>query len=153
MHDEGTVRARFWAKVDKSAGPDGCWPWTAYRKPNGYGQFGIDRKRRGAYAHRVSYEIAHGRPIPKGRVIDHLCRNRACVNPAHMEVVTQRENIKRGLRHTLKELRKASHCGRGHEFTPANTSRRKDGQRQCRACRNEDARAFRARRKKQALLP
>lgn len=81
---------RFWSKADKSP-DDGCWVWTSWIQPNGYGYFWLDGAR---YAHRVAYEIAVG-PIPAGLVIDHLCANKSCVNPAHLEVVTIGENTRR----------------------------------------------------------
>lgn len=70
---------------------DGCWEWTGAKTAAGYGQF----TRRKEYAHRHAYEDLVG-PIPEGLVIDHLCRNPSCVNPDHLEPVTQRENIRRG---------------------------------------------------------
>jgi hypothetical protein len=87
---------RFWAKVDKSAGPGGCWLWTAGKQGAGYGQFFWAG---GKYlAHRFAYEMAFG-PVPEGRQIDHVwargCRHRHCVNPAHLEAVTLEENVRR----------------------------------------------------------
>jgi len=82
--------ARFWSKVDKT---DGCWNWTAAIL-NGYGRFGVwrDGKQRSGLAHRVSYELA-GQSIPQGMFLDHICRNRACVNPAHLRVVNNKQNL------------------------------------------------------------
>lgn len=92
---------RFWAKVDKN-GPfpteapglsGACWQWTAsIIHTTGYGAFGVEGRKRGA--HRVSYELVIG-PIPDGLTIDHLCNNRRCVNPSHLEPVTQGENVRR----------------------------------------------------------
>lgn len=79
---------RFWEKVDKR-GDDECWNWTASLAMNGYGALGTDG--RSERAHRVSYEIHNG-PIPEGAVIDHQCRNKACVNPKHLLLGTQSEN-------------------------------------------------------------
>lgn len=88
--------ARFFSHV--SLASNTCWIWGAKRNPDGYGQFHIrdtDGKWRLYGAHRVSYTIAHG-PIPEGMVIDHLCRNRSCVNPGHLEAVTIQVNTARG---------------------------------------------------------
>lgn len=84
-----SLEERFWSKVDKSAG-DGCWPWTASRDRNGYGQFGLGGKMR--RAHRVAYELATGRPIPAGMQVDHRCRNRPCVRPDHLRLATNKQN-------------------------------------------------------------
>lgn len=85
-----TLEERFWSKVDKSGD---CWEWTASRYNYGHGQFfiGPNRRSRCRPAHRVSYEMANG-PIPDSLVIDHICHNPPCVNPAHLRAVTQKEN-------------------------------------------------------------
>lgn len=85
--------ARFWAKVDRTTG-DACWPWTARLDRDGYGTLKMPTGR-SIRAHRFAYELLVG-PIPEGLVIDHLCRNRRCVNPAHLEPVTAEENWRRG---------------------------------------------------------
>lgn len=134
-----TAEERFWAKVDKS-GPNGCWVWTAFRERGGYGRFGAPARP----AHRIAFEMLRG-PIPQGLVIDHLCRNRACVNPAHLEPVTTRENIMRGEGFAAKHSRK-THCHRGHLFDEKNT-KRVPGGRRCRACDALKARENRVRPK------
>lgn len=103
--------------------PSGCWIWRGRKsKPNGYPQFG---KR---WAHRFAYELLV-EPIPQGLTIDHLCRVPACVNPTHMEPVTQAENSRRA---SAANLRPA--CPKGHEFTPENIYTRRNGGRVCRTC-------------------
>jgi hypothetical protein len=129
---------RFWEKVEKT---DTCWLWTGGTS-SGYGRILRSGQRSMVYAHRWSYEF-HVGPIPDGLVIDHLCRVRHCVNPDHLEPVTWRENIDRGLTSATKDA-----CINGHEFTPENThhtpaSARK---RTCRTCAREHSRSYRQRR-------
>lgn len=141
-----TVEERFWSRVDKLSSPNGCWLWTGSRITSGYGRitFTEDGRERLVVAHRWSYEALVG-PIPDGLVLDHLCRVRHCVNPAHLEPVTQFENVMRGFGVGALASRQ-THCVHGHEFTPENTHIRKDnGQRVCRACTAEASRRHRAR--------
>jgi hypothetical protein len=129
---------RFWAKVDRR-GDEECWPWTASLNSHGYGQINI--RQRPIHAHRVAYELAGG-VIPDGLVIDHLCRNRACVNPAHMEIVTRGENVRRGENY----WRARTCCKYGHEFTPENTYI-SQGWRFCRECHRRRSLEYVARKR------
>lgn len=113
----------------------GCWLWLSFHDRDGYAMFfegrGLEQR-----AHRFAYKTLAG-PIPGDLVIDHLCRNRGCVNPSHMEPVTNAENLRRG-RHPLSDR---THCKHGHEFTPENTHR-PPGQRgrKCRRCHADQER-------------
>lgn len=119
---------RVAAKVDASTG---CWVWKGSRSGKGYGSIRIEGKAK--TLHRVVYEVLRG-PVPGDLTLDHLCRNRSCVNPDHLEPVTSRENTLRGEGVAARNARK-THCIRGHKFTPENTKIRKDnGGRQCRTC-------------------
>jgi len=124
-----TFERRFWAKVEKR-GPHECWSWTGATNGDGYGY--MTRNGRTAYAHRVSYEFAIG-PIPEGLQLDHLCRVRNCVNPAHLEAVTSAENTLRGNGACARNARK-THCKHGHEFTDDNIAWSKKG-RACLTCK------------------
>jgi excisionase family DNA binding protein len=118
---------RFWAKVDKT---DTCWNWTASTRSD-YGRFSLGHRKQLVQAHRWSYENLVG-PIPDGLQIDHLCRNRKCVNPAHLEPVTSRENTMRGFGPSALSARKTS-CVNGHRLTPENIYLWR-GSRKCRTC-------------------
>lgn len=113
---------------------DGCWYWMASRNWLGYGQWQPTARHKGTrLAHRWSYEFMVG-PIPEGLVIDHLCGVRECVNPSHLEPVTQRENVLRSYRTQASINAGKTHCKRGHEFTEANTLIYATGSRACRQC-------------------
>src|SRR5690606_38241534 len=133
----------FWKKVDKSGA---CWNWTAALKSNGYGHFatGPNGGQKAHLAHRFSYELTVG-PIPEGLVLDHKCRNRRCVNPDHLEAVTQRENLLRGDTFQAANAAK-THCPEGHPYTGDNLIVNNRGSRVCRACkRRTDRRSYAAR--------
>ena len=117
----------FWGYVRKT---DSCWMWEGPKRGNGYGSFCINYQR--IPPHRVSYELLVG-PIPKGLVIDHLCRTPLCVNPDHLEPVTHRENLLRGVGASAANARK-THCINGHAFDESNTHVKPDGSRVCREC-------------------
>lgn len=142
----GDPAVRFWSKVERG-GPDECWTWTAFTH-RGYGQFFVGGTAHSVGAHRYAYEMLKG-PIPDGLVLDHLCRNRACVNPNHLEPVTHRENILRGVSFTAR-LAKVTHCPRGHEYDAQNTLIGKTGNRTCLTCRRAWMREWWHRKKRQA---
>jgi hypothetical protein len=137
----GTPLERFEAKY--TVQPNGCWQWTAHLSPKGYPRFRVGRKI--VRAHRFAYETHRG-PIPDDKVIDHLCRNRGCVNPDHMEVTTNRENCCRGEHPHIIAWRE-NRCTRGHPFDDQNTQwkKRKDGrlERRCAECSRQYQRARR----------
>ena len=137
----------FWAKVDTTAGPDGCWPWLGTRNGAGYGRFKVAGRK--IYAHRYAYETFVGQ-VPGDRPqIDHQCNSTSCVNPSHLQPATARANTLRGNAVTAKNARK-THCPAGHPYSGANLYVKPTGNRTCRACRKDsDAR----RRARQATSP
>jgi len=128
---------RFREKVYLPPCEDDCWLWIGGRKGGNtaYGQFYVSPTQRHAYAHRVAYEALVGR-IPRGLRLDHLCENPPCINPSHLEPVTNSENLRRGFisrfgvaHHNLRKTR----CPQGHEYTPENTYLN-NGRRTCKTC-------------------
>ena len=114
---------KLWAKVDRR-GDDECWPWLGKFDRHGYGRhWHTDEGDR--RAHRLVYQLTVG-PIPSGLGIDHLCRNRWCVNPGHLEPVTGRENSAR--------IPRRERCPEGHVYDERNTHVRRNGKRECRTC-------------------
>ena len=133
---------RFWAKVEKT---ETCWLWTAHKNAKGYGTF-WDGERT-VLAYRWAFEDANG-PIPAHLRLDHLCRVHACVNPDHLEPVTDRENILRGEGACANNARKAR-CPRGHEYATRTVHRARTGfrpevMRWCPVCQNEAKKRGRA---------
>jgi hypothetical protein len=112
-----------------------CWNWTGGITGGGYGAFWF--QGRTLAAHRFSYAL-DGKMLNPELVLDHLCRNTRCVNPAHLDQVTQRENTLRGdmIESQHRRKGKKTHCPHGHAFSPENTIVRKLGERVCRICKN-----------------
>lgn len=136
--DDPRLPDRFWNKVSPEPNT-GCWLWTAAVDRHGYARFNAIGASR---AYRVAFLVLIG-PVADGLDLDHLCRTRCCVNPAHLEAVTHAENLRRGegmvaaFTASAQARRSATHCAQGHEFTEDNTRWRSNGRRGCRACQRE----------------
>lgn len=131
---ESAIESRILAEPNT-----GCWIWLGAVTGNGYGSISLYPPKRTVKAHRYIYELHRGK-IPAGLVLDHLCRNRRCVNPSHLEPVTQRENLLRGFwpSQAGEHNRSKRRCPKGHQYTADNLMRkiRRSGEieRRCREC-------------------
>ena len=138
------TQARFWQKVDKSGD---CWTWKGW-KAYGYGMCFVSG--RNVRAHRIAYYLT--RPnMDESLSVDHTCRNRACVNPAHMELVTMKENVLRGVGLTAQRARQ-THCHKGHPLSGSNlgSTGQKHKYRRCKICYNAQMRRLWAKSKLEA---
>lgn len=144
-----TVEERFWPRVNKNGpvpeqrpeiGP--CWVWTGTKLSSGYGIISIDGRTH--RTHRLAFEWLVGE-IPEGLEIDHLCRNRACCRPTHLEPVTGAVNIRRGVSPWGVNSRKTE-CPQGHPYSTENTYITPAGGRVCRICARERTREWLARK-------
>ena len=121
---------RFWSKAT-IGNPDECWLWQASLNPTGYGKFRYQGESR--LAHHIAYEQCTG-PIPPNLILDHLCYTRACINPNHLEAVTQGENVRRA-------AKLITSCPKGHPYDAENTYYRPSrNARRCRTCHREQER-------------
>jgi hypothetical protein len=146
VYPRPSLETRLWSRVDASGD---CWEWTG-AKVMGYGRIGhlVNGRKRVAQVHRVAYELLVG-PIPAGMHIDHLCRNHSCVNPDHLEVVTQATNNLRGYSPIARAARR-THCPSGHPYSGSNLIVFR-GHRICRTCRARHNIATTARRRREWL--
>ena len=124
QHTALPMPERFWSHVIRWDAD--CWTWVGPHQSIGYAIFGK------TVAHRVAYELSVG-PVPAGMELDHLCRNRGCVNPAHLEPVTRRENVMRSDSFAAVNAAK-THCPNGHPYSGGNLHVRPNGDRRCRTC-------------------
>jgi hypothetical protein len=132
------------ARIERAA--DDCWNWTGCLNDKGYGL--ISFGGRNYRAHRIVWELFNG-PFPRGLEADHLCRNRRCVNPAHIEPVTHQENMRRG--NGGAHFAAKTHCPQGHPYAGDNLYTRSDGARVCKACWYGRIKAWKVRNRERYL--
>lgn len=132
---------RFWSKVETPSGIGECWMWKGAINGDGYASFGV-RSYEIVAGHRFAYQLVFG-DVPKGKELDHLCKNRACVNPYHLEPVEHKENLLRGDSPSARHARQ-THCKNGHPLTEDNIAEfgKKRGRRDCKICHKERHKAY-----------
>jgi len=135
------MKRNLWKKIEREGD---CWVWTGSTANRGYGSI-HHNGRNGYLPHRLVWELLRG-PIPDGLVLDHMCQNRRCVNPKHLDPVTNRVNILRGKSVAALNFIKTE-CVNGHAFDSKNTKIRKDGTRSCRQCERDRLKKFRENQK------
>lgn len=121
----------FWKHVDRSGGDNACWPWTSWMNSKGYGKFKLCGWH--SSAHRIAYAVTHGE-IPEGYDIDHICNNRACCNPSHLQAISHRENVLRSENTIAGRQSRQTHCKRGHPLSGDNLLM-EGNKRFCRECK------------------
>lgn len=143
------VEERFWEKVDKTPGhgtSGDCWQWISTIDKYGYGQIKSNGTK---LASRIVWMPSFG-PIPEELVVDHLCRNRACVNPNHLRLITNKDNLLCGVGLAAQNAKK-THCPKGHEYSGYNLHISPSGRRVCRRCEADRMIRVRRRRKYDSL--
>ena len=131
------IQERLWKKVNKT---NTCWLWTASLDTKGYGQFANPSSPKGTPAHKSVYELLISK-VPKGLELDHLCRNKSCVNPEHLEVVTRLENLRRRVWSPTRKKR--TYCKNGGHLLIEGNLYWSNGRRTCKTCKDEKKRAGR----------
>lgn len=146
----GRTKTKFFQRLRECRrGPEECWLYPGKLDPAGYGRTCINNRK--LQAHCLSYEHFVGK-VPEGLELDHLCRNRACINPAHLEPVTAQVNVRRGMSFAAENAKK-THCPKGHAYSPENTRINVNGSRECRTCCRATGREFaraKARKRREA---
>lgn len=143
---------RIWARIHLNS-ESGCWEWVGQTSDRGYGYVRLNGRMR--RVHRVVYEALVG-DIPEGLTLDHLCRVRRCVNPAHLEPVTQAENTRRAVINVGRagmKLKPRTHCPKGHPYNEANTATAHNGKRRCKACTRARQERYRQEKGQSQALP
>lgn len=140
LNSEGRLEnpSRFLKFVKFTSNSEDCWEWEAFKNPNGYGMFGIGDKV--MLSHRVSYFIFKG-SLEDSLVVDHMCRNRACVNPKHLRLVSPKINATENSDSLAYHYGKRTHRKNGHEFTEDNITLA-GGYRKCKICKREKGRIY-----------
>lgn len=143
MAQQEPVEDRIARKYDIAE--NGCWEWTDRIGSRGAGGLRVGGKKgKWVDAYLIAYRTFVG-PVPEGLELDHLCRNRKCINFDHLEPVTRRENVRRGVSCIAVHMHK-THCKNGHEFTPENTYPKRGIHRACRKCTAAAQRRYQARK-------
>ncbi len=136
MFNDSRIPDRIWGRLAINASTS-CWEWTSYVRPDGYCTVWWKKAGANVYVHRLLFTVLVR--DPGNLFLDHLCRNRRCANPAHLEPVTPLENTRRGLHGS------ETHCPQGHAYDRENTYLTKAGSRNCRGCIRESGKQYRAR--------
>ena len=145
--EQEATREKFWSRVLKT---ETCWLWRGSLDWKGYGRFVVNRfkKKYSSPAHRISYYLVNGFEVPATMSVDHLCMVKGCVNPKHLDVVTNKENVLRGNSPMAVNARK-THCKNGHEFELFLPKYAAQMYRRCRICWLESMRAWHRRKREE----